>query len=71
MNWILKIEGNAVSGGSLGRYECSSCHKAAYATEFPQYFFDEKGRWHDPVYCPWCGSRQGDIYETGQEGAGE
>lgn len=55
--WILKIDGKPESGGTIGLYECSNCHKKAYATEFPRYFEDEKGRWHDPHYCPWCGSK--------------
>ena len=55
-HWILKIEGKAESGGTIGLYECSNCHKKAYATEFPHYFEDEKGHWHDPHFCPWCGS---------------
>lgn len=67
-HWIIKIEGKPESGGTIGIYECSNCHKKACVTEFPQYFFDEKGIWHDPVYCPWCGSQQGDIYDLEQEG---
>ena len=58
MAWKINIEGSAESGGTIGRYTCRECGKSAYATEFPRYFEDEKGKWHDPYYCPWCGSDQ-------------
>lgn len=54
--WIIKIEGSAESGGTIGKYECSNCHRVAYASEFPQYFFDKDHHWNDPNFCPNCGS---------------
>lgn len=54
--WIITYKGTAVDGGSMGFYECSNCHKKCCATEMPQYFFDKDGKWHDPNFCPNCGS---------------
>ncbi len=54
--WIITYKGKAGDGGSVGFYECSNCHKKCCATEMPQYFFDNDGKWHDPNFCPNCGS---------------
>lgn len=59
--WKIKIEGSAESGGTIGKYTCSECGKSAYATEFPRYFEDKDGKWHDPKFCPNCGSHNADF----------
>lgn len=56
MGWRIKYEGSPESGGTIEKYRCPSCGMEAYATEFPRYFFDKDGKWHDPNFCPWCGS---------------
>lgn len=59
--WKIKYEGSPESGGTIGKYTCPYCGKSAYATEFPRYFEDENGHWHDPKYCPWCGHNMNDY----------
>ena len=59
--WRIKYEGSPESGGTVGKYTCPFCGKSAYATEFPRYFEDENGHWHDPKYCPNCGHNMNDY----------
>ena len=59
--WKIKYEGSPESGGTIGEYTCPFCGKSAYATEFPRYFEDEKGHWHDPKFCPNCGHNMNDY----------